>query len=85
MPQTDFIIIMAIGGLFVLLGTGAILLGKNEERKYYNSITSRVDTREFLEGWPKRPQFGSLQLGGWLSIAIGVLILIIGGAFKIWG
>lgn len=85
MPQTDFWILMGIGGLFVLIGIGVIFLGKREEKKYYNSISSRPDAREFLEGWPKRPQFGSLQAGGWIAVSIGLLILIIGGAFKIWG
>ncbi|MBN2240212.1 MAG: hypothetical protein JW712_10600 [Dehalococcoidales bacterium] len=85
MPQTDFIVIMGIGGLFVLLGIGAIIAGKIEEKKYYSSITSRPDAREFVEGWPKRSQFGSMQTGGWIAIAIGVLILVIGGIYKIWG
>ncbi len=85
MPQTDFWILMVIGGLFVLIGVGIMFLGKREEKKYYNSISSRPDAREFLEGWPKRPQFGSLQAGGWIAVCIGLIILIIGGVFKIWG
>ena len=76
---------MGIGGLFVLLGIGAIFLGKNEERKYYDSLSSRPDVREFLEGWPKRPQFGSLQSGGWIAIALGLVMLGIGIAFRLWG
>jgi len=85
MPLTEFVILMSIGGLFALLGIVMIFLGKREEKKYYNSISSRPDAREFLEGWPKRPQFGSLQAGGWISILIGVIILIIGGAFRAFG
>ncbi len=85
MPQNDFVVLMIIGGLFILLGLGAIFWGKTEEKRYFDSISSRQDSREFLEGWPRRPQFGSLQAGGWIAIAIGVLVLIIGGAFSIWG
>ena len=85
MPVTDLIILLGIGGLFVLLGLGVIYLGKREEKKYYELISSRPDSREFLEGWPKRPQFGSLQAGGWIAIVLGILMLIVGGAFAIWG
>jgi hypothetical protein len=85
MPQNDLVILMIIGGLFILLGTGAIFWGKSEEKRYYNSISSRPDSREFLEGWPKRPQFGSLQVGGWIAIVLGILMLVIGGAFTLWG
>ncbi|NLE07950.1 MAG: hypothetical protein GX631_01685 [Dehalococcoidales bacterium] len=83
MPLTEFVVLMSIGGLFVLLGIGAMLLGKREEKNYFNSISSRPDVREFIEGWPKRPQFGSLQTGGWISVIIGLIILIAGIIFKI--
>lgn len=84
MPYTELIILIGIGILFILLGTGAIILGKREEKKYFNSLSSRPDAREFLEGWPERPQFGSYQAGGWIAVIIGLLILVIGGVFAIW-
>ena len=82
MPQTDFFVVMGIGGLFILLGIGAMIIGKIEETKYFNSISSRPDVREFFDGWPKRPQFGSLQTGGWIAISLGILIIIIGLIFR---
>lgn len=85
MPQNDLIILMIIGGVFILLGLGALFWGKSEEKRYFETISSRQDTREFLEGWPRRPQFGSLQTGGWIAIAIGIIMLVVGGAFSIWG
>ena len=85
MPQSDLIILMIIGGVFTLLGLGALFWGKSEEKRYFETISSRQDTREFLEGWPRRPQFGSLQTGGWIAIVIGIIMLIVGGAFIIWG
>lgn len=85
MPQSDLIILMIIGGVFTLLGLGALFWGKSEEKRYFETISSRQDTREFLEGWPRRPQFGSLQTGGWIAITIGIIMLIVGGAFSIWG
>lgn len=85
MPQSDLFILLGIGGLFILLGLAAILWGKFEEKRYFNNIATRQDSREFLEGWPRRPQFGSLQAGGWIAIAVGILMLIVGGAIGIWG
>ena len=85
MPQNELITLMIIGGVFTLLGLGALFWGKSEEKHYFETISSRQDTREFLEGWPKRPQFGSLQTGGWIAIAIGIIMLIVGGAFSVWG
>jgi hypothetical protein len=85
MPQNELITLMIIGGVFTLLGLGALFWGKSEEKHYFETISSRQDTREFLEGWPRRPQFGSLQTGGWIAIVIGIIMIIVGGAFSIWG
>ena len=85
MPQHDWFVLMGMGGLFILLGLAAILWGRKEEKDYYNSISSRTDTREFMEHWPQRPQFGALKIGGYISIAIGVIMLVMGGAFMLWG
>ncbi len=88
MPQNDWFVLMGIGGLFILLGLGAIIWGKSEEKSYYDSLSSRpdnADKREFLEHWPQRPQFEALKIGGWIAIAIGVLMIVMGGAFWLWG
>jgi len=85
MPQHDWLVLMGMGGLFILLGLGAIIWGRSEEKSYYGSLSSRPDTREFLEHWPQRPQFGALKIGGWIAIAIGALMIVMGGAFWLWG
>ena len=85
MAESDLLWLVGMGGLFVLLGIVAFFLGKREEKSYYNSLSTRSDTREFLEHWPRRPQFGSLMIGGWIAIAIGVLMIVVGGAFYLWG
>lgn len=85
MPYNDFWILMAVGGLFVLLGLVAIVWGKREEKSYYDSLSNRSDLREYLEHWPPRPEPGSLKVGGWIAIAIGVLMLFAGGGLGLWG
>lgn len=85
MPQKDSFILMGVGGLFILLGLASLLWGKREDKGYYDSLRTRTDVREFLEHTPERPELGALQMGGWISIAIGLLMLALGGAFLLWG
>lgn len=85
MPQLSMLVLAGMGALFILLGLGAIVWGKSEEKSYYDSLSSRPDTREFLEHWPQRPQFGALKIGGWIAIAVGVLMVVMSGAFWLWG
>ncbi|MEE8419288.1 MAG: hypothetical protein V3S02_04155 [Dehalococcoidales bacterium] len=85
MPDGNLIVLMGIGGFFIVLGLAAIIWDRNEEKGYYDSISSRPDTREFLDKWPPRAQFGALKIGGRISLAIGVLMLIIGGVFWLLG
>lgn len=85
MPQYDWLVLIGMGGMFFLLGLAAIIWGKREEKGYYDSISTRPDKREFLEHWPPRPQFGALKIGGLIAIAIGVLMIVIGGGLWLWG
>ena len=85
MPQSEYFILMGMGGLFILLGLAAIIWGKHEEKSYYNSLSTRVDVREYLEHQPERPEPGAVKIGGWITIAIGLLVLAMGGAFWLWG
>ncbi len=81
MPQPEWFVLIGSGGLFILLGIGAILWGRSEEKNYYNAISTRTDVREFLNHWPPRPEPGALKIGGRIAIIIGLLLLIIGGIF----
>ena len=81
----DYFILMGIGGLFLLLGLAAIIWGKIEEKGYYDSLSTRRDVREYLEHWPPHPEPGALKIGGWIAVAIGLVMLAVGGAFWLWG
>jgi hypothetical protein len=85
MPQQDLFVLMGMGGLFILLGIVAIIWGRNEEKSYYNSLSTRTDVREFLEHQPQHPQFEATKTGGWIALAIGVLMVITGGTLLLWG
>ncbi len=82
MPSGDYFILMGVGGLFLILGIVAYLWGKHEERNYFDAIATRTnDLREFVDHWPPRPQPGASKIGGWIAIAIGLLLLVVGLIF----
>jgi len=85
MPLSDNIILMVVGGIFIVLGIILILWGKGEERGYYGSLAGRPDAREFLEHWPQRPRVGAGKIGGWISLAVGLVLAVVGGALWLWG
>ena len=85
MPLGDCFILMGMGGLFILLGLAAIIWGRGEEKSYYDSLFTRNDVREPLERSPERPEPGALKIGGLIALAIGLLMLAMGGGFWLWG
>ena len=85
MLHRDFLIMMSMGGLFVILGLCAVIWGKSEEKGYYDSLATRTDVREFLEHAPERPSLGAFKVGGWIAIAVGLLVLVIGGVYFLRG
>ena len=85
MPLSDHFIMMGAGGLFVILGIILICWGKGEEKGYYNSLATRSDVREYLEHWPERPRVGAGKIGGWVSLAVGLVLAAVGGAWWFWG
>ena len=85
MPSYDYFIMMGLGGVFLILGLGAIFWGRSEERDYYDSFVTRTDVREYFEHWPQRPGLGALKVGGWIAFSIGLLMIIAGGALLLWG
>lgn len=85
MPDGNWITLLIVGGCFIILGIIAILWDRREKKGYYDSITSHIDAREFLDEWPPRAQFGAIKAGGLICIAIGVLMEIAGGVFWLIG
>jgi len=81
----EFFIPIGIGGFFAIVGIILIFLGRGEEHRYYDSLARRPDAREFLERWPERPRVGTLKIGGWIALIVGGMLMIMGGAFWLWG
>ncbi len=81
MVLQGWVVPVIIGGVFIILGLGALIWGKREEKSYYDVLTTREDLREFFSRWPGRPEPGALKAGGWIAIAVGVMIGLVGGLF----
>ena len=85
MNSGDLITACIVGGVFIILGIVGIIWGKIEEGSWYNSISTRIDVREFLDRAPGRPEPGALKIGGRISLAIGIIISLVGLGFYLWG
>ncbi len=79
MVLQGWVVPVIIGGVIIILGLAAWIWGKREEKKYYDALTTREDLREFFSHWPGRPEPGALKVGGWIAIAVGAVIAIVGG------
>lgn len=71
-------VILGLGGFFLLAGLVMLFIGSREEKGYYDSLSGKRDLREFVTHNPERAEPGSLRTGGWITLAIGAVVLIIG-------
>ncbi len=78
MPQSDAWITIVVGGVFLVLGVLSLIWGHHEEKRLLEGLAGKRDLREFTVSHLENPQPGSLKMGGWLSIALGALLVIIG-------
>ncbi len=71
--------ILALGIFFILLGIAFMLWNKREKKTYYNSLVTRRDMKEFIAHEPERPWLNAWQIGGRISLIIGIILVIAGG------
>ena len=81
MTNLDSYVMMGIGGFFLTLGIISFLWARGEERGLNHSLSQRPDLREFLTRWPSRIEPGALRVGGWILVAMGLVLIILGGSF----
>jgi len=80
MPLASYQVILLMGGFFLLLGIIFVLWNKREKKRYYNSILlTQRDIKESLTHEPERPWLHAWQIGGRISLIVGIVLLIIGG------
>ncbi len=69
-----------MGVFFILLGVAFILWSRKERKTYYDSLISRKDMKEFITHEPERPWLNAWQIGGRISVILGILLALAGGA-----
>jgi hypothetical protein len=80
MSLATYQIILVLGGCFLLLGIIFILWNKREKNKYYNNILlTRRDIKEIITREHERFWLQAWQIGGRISLIVGIVLLIIGG------
>jgi hypothetical protein len=80
MSAASYQIILGMGGFFVFLGIIFILWNKREKQRYYNSILlTRRDIKETITHEHERFWLHAWQIGGRISLVVGIVLLIIGG------
>jgi hypothetical protein len=80
MSGAGYQVILGLGGFFVLLGVIFILGNRREKKKYYNSILlTKRDIKETITHEHERFWLQAWQIGGRISLVVGIVLLIIGG------
>jgi hypothetical protein len=80
MSAASYQIILGMGGFFVFLGIIFILWNRKEKQKYYNSILlTQRDIKETITHEHERFWLHAWRIGGWISLIVGIILLIIGG------
>jgi hypothetical protein len=74
----EWYIFLIVGGVFIVLGIIALIWGIREEKKLFELLASKPDLREFSLKHVESPQPGALKIGGWIAIAVGVIVLVAG-------
>ena len=78
MSGDDWYVLVIVGGVFFLLGIGAIIWGLVEEKRIFDALSKKPDLREFSLKHLETPQPGALKTGGWIALGIGVLVIAAG-------
>ena len=78
MSEGDWIFFVIIGAVFAFLGIGAIIWGRLEEKRIFTALAEKHDLREFTQQHIESPQPGSLKIGGWLGLILGLILVIVG-------
>jgi len=76
MFEGKWLILVIVGGLFIILGVIGIIWGMREEKRIFEALSKKPDLREFSLRHVESPQPGALKTGGWISIVLGVLLII---------
>jgi hypothetical protein len=76
--MSEWSVLAIAGGVFIVLGIGSYLWGRQEQKNIDEALTTHTDVREFISHWPERPQPGALKIGGGIAISLGIIMVLVG-------
>lgn len=85
MEWGEWVWMMVVGAIFTVIGFILLISGRSEEKGYYDSLASKADMREFVSHQPERAEPGSLKVGAWIALAVGLLLVVLAIIFAAMG
>jgi Mg2+/citrate symporter len=76
--MSEWLIMIIVGAVFIVLGILAVFWGIREEKRIFEALSKKPDLREFTQKHIETPQPGALKIGGWIALALGVLVAAAG-------
>jgi len=73
--------IFGLGVFFIIFGVISILFSRREKNKYYNSVLTQRDIKEYITHEPERLWLRAWRIGGKISLILGIPLAIVGGIF----
>lgn len=81
----DYVIVLVVSGIFILTGLLLLAWGNREKSSYTNFLSKQRDLREFVHGWPDRPEAVALKIGSWVSFSLAIVSLTLALVFWLRG
>jgi multisubunit Na+/H+ antiporter MnhB subunit len=78
MEQSNWFVVVIVGAVFAVLGLAGIFWGIHEEKRLFEELAAKPDLREFSLKHVETPQPGALKIGGWIAIAVGIIVIALG-------
>lgn len=73
---------LILGGVFIVFSLIMFRWARSEKQAYRNRLMQKPDLREFLTNWPPRWWVSVLNVGGFIGIPTGIVLIIIGLVFR---
>ncbi len=85
MPQIRWYLPTLVLGIgFVILGIVLMVKASRDEGGYFSFLSTRPDVRKYLER-NSLLAFVSLKVGGWVSFAVGMGLVVLSAVLWYWG
>jgi len=69
--------ILGLGTFFVVLGIVSVLWSRREQTRFYDSISTKRDLKEFITREADRSWLSAWLIGGRISLVVGIVLLVV--------